>query len=112
MSRVRRGFKGRRRKNKILKLAKGFKYDRRTKIRHAMPTVERALHNAYKTRRLFKRDQRALWITRISAATKMLDTSYSKFMGGLKKNNVELNRKMLSEIAAHNMDDFKAIAAL
>ena len=110
MSRVRRGPKGRRRKNKILKRAKGFHFDRRTKIRHAMPTVERALHNEYKSRRLLKRDMRALWISRISAAAKLLETSYSKLMGDLKSRNVELNRKMLSEIAATDMDGFKVIA--
>ena len=109
MSRVRRGFKGRRRKKKILKLAKGFHFDRRTKIRHAMPTVEKALQNSYKSRRLLKRDRRALWISRISAAAKLLDTSYSKLMGNLKSKNIELNRKMLSEIAATDMQSFKAI---
>ena len=110
MSRVRRGPKGHRRKNKILRLAKGFHFDRRKKIRHAMPTVERALHNSYRSRRLFKRDIRALWITRISAAAKLLDTSYSKLIGDLKSRNIELNRKMLSEIAATDMDGFKVIA--
>ena len=109
MTRVRRGFKARRRRNKILKLAKGFQYDRRTKYRHAAQTVVRALHNAYKGRKLLKRDMRALWITRISAAAKELGTSYSKLIGGLKKNNIEINRKMLAEIAATDMVGFKAI---
>jgi large subunit ribosomal protein L20 len=111
MSRVRRGFKARRRKNKIFKLAKGFHFDRRTKFKIASETVKRALHYQYIGRRLVKRDMRRLWITRIAAAAKLLDGSYSKFMGTLKKNNVELNRKMLSEIAARDFDGFKAIYA-
>jgi large subunit ribosomal protein L20 len=109
MSRVRRGFKARRRRNKILKLAKGYHFDRRTKYRHAATTVFRALHNSYIGRRLLKRDMRRLWVTRISAATKVLDTNYSKFMGALKKKDIQLNRKMLSEIAATDFDGFKAV---
>lgn len=109
MSRVRRGFKARRRRNKILKLAKGYHFDRRTKYRHAATTVFRALHNSYIGRRLLKRDMRRLWVTRISAATKILDTNYSKFMGALKKKDIQLNRKMLSEIAATDFDGFKAV---
>lgn len=109
MSRVRRGFKARRRRNKILKLAKGYHFDRRTKYRHAATTVFRALHNSYIGRRLLKRDMRRLWVTRISAATKILETNYSKFMGALKKKDIQLNRKMLSEIAATDFDGFKAV---
>ncbi|MBL6988124.1 MAG: 50S ribosomal protein L20 [Bacteriovoracaceae bacterium] len=109
MSRVRRGFKARRRRNRILKLAKGFHFDRRRKFRHTAETVKRALHNAYKGRRIFKRDIRKLWIIRISAAAKQLGTSYSKFMGSMKKNGCELNRKMLAEIAALDGDGFKVI---
>ena len=109
MSRVRRGFTARRRKNKIFKLAKGFHFDRRTKYRHTAETVKRALHNAYKGRRIFKRDMRRLWITRISGAAKSLGSSYSVFMGGMKKKNIALNRKMLSEIAATDMNTFKAV---
>ena len=109
MARAKRGFKARRRRNKVLKLAKGFHFDRRRKYRHTAETVKRALHNVYKSRRILKRDMRRLWITRISAATKMLGGSYSKFMGTLKKNNVEINRKMLAEIAARDFDSFKKI---
>lgn len=109
MSRVRRGFKARRRRNKILKLAKGYHFDRRTKYKHTAETVKRALHYAYIGRRLLKRDMRKLWIIRIGAAAKLLETSYSRFMGGLKKNGCELNRKMLAEIAATDFDGFKAI---
>ena len=84
MSRVRRGFKARRRRNKIFKLAKGFHFDRRTKYKITKETVVRALHYSYIGRKLLKRDMRRLWITRISAACKNLETSYSKFTGALK----------------------------
>ena len=109
MARVRRGFKARRRRNKILKLAKGFHFDRRTKYKHTAETVKRALHNMYKGRRILKRDMRRLWIVRINAATRTMGTSYSRFMNNLKKSNIELNRKMLSEIAARDFEGFKAI---
>jgi large subunit ribosomal protein L20 len=109
MARVRRGFKGRRRRNKILKLAKGFHFDRKRKFKHAAHTVVRALHNAYKARKMLKRNMRKLWVTRISAAAKNLETSYSKFIGALKVKNVTLNRKMLSEIAISDPKGFEAI---
>ncbi len=109
MARVKRGFKARRRRNKVLKLAKGFHFDRRRKYKHAAETVKRALHNMYKGRRLLKRDMRRLWIVRINAASKALGTSYSKFMYDLKIKNIGLNRKMLSEIAARDFEGFKAI---
>lgn len=109
MSRVKRGFKARRRKNKIFKLAKGFHFDRRTKYKHTAETVKRALHNMYKGRRLLKRDMRRLWITRINAASKMLGMSYSRFMDALKKKDIQLNRKMLSELAARDFEGFKAV---
>lgn len=109
MARVTRGFKARRRRNKILKLAKGFHFDRRTKYKHTAETVKRALHNMYKGRRLLKRDMRKLWIVRINAAAKLLGTSYSRLINDLKKSDIKLNRKMLSEIAARDFDGFKAI---
>ena len=109
MSRVRRGFKARRRRNKILKRAKGFHFDRRTKFRHAAHTVIRALHNAYKGRRLLKRDMRKLWIIRINAACKSFETTYSRFMHSLKNKNITLNRKMLAELAATDTTAFEAV---
>ena len=109
MARVRRGFKARRRRNKILKRAKGFHFDRRRKFRHAAQTVVRAMHYSYIGRKLLKRDMRRLWIQRISAASKTLGTSYSRFMGALKKKGSTLNRKMLAEIAARDFEGFKAI---
>ncbi|MGB0453358.1 MAG: 50S ribosomal protein L20 [Bacteriovoracaceae bacterium] len=109
MARARRGFKARRRRNKIFKLAKGYHFDRRTKYRHTVQTVVRALHYSYIGRKLLKRNMRRLWIQRISAGAKTLGTSYSKFMDTLKKSDVKLNRKMLSEIAATDFNSFKAI---
>ena len=109
MARVRRGFKARQRRNKILKLAKGFHFDRRTKFKHASETVRRALHYAYKGRRLLKRDMRKLWVVRINAGARMLGTSYSQFISGLKKKDITINRKMLSELAIHDFNAFKSI---
>jgi large subunit ribosomal protein L20 len=107
MSRVRRGFKARQRRNKVLKLAKGFHFDRRRKYKHALETVRRALHNAYKGRKLLKRDMRRLWVVRINAASKSLGTSYSKFINSLKRNEIKINRKMLADIAVHDFQGFK-----
>ncbi len=109
MARVRRGFKARQRRNKILKLAKGFHFDRRTKFKHASETVRRALHYAYKGRRLLKRDMRRLWVVRINAGARMLGTSYSQFISALKKKDITINRKMLSELAIRDFNAFKSI---
>ena len=109
MSRVRRGPKARRRRNKILKLAKGFHFSRRQHYKCAAETVERALHFRYKSRRLLKRDRRQLWVVRISAAIKSLGGSYSKWMAALKEKKIELNRKMLSEIAARDFPAFETL---
>ena len=109
MSRVRRGFKARRRRNKVLKLAKGYHFDRRRKYRHSIQTIQRALNFAYIGRRLLKRERRRLWIARISAATKTLGGPYSKFMDALHKKGLQLNRKMLSEMAATDFEGFKAV---
>ncbi len=109
MARVRRGFKARRRRNAVRKLAKGFHFSRRQKYKLTAETVKRALHYTYIGRRLLKRDMRRLWVTRISAGAKTLGSSYSKFMGSLKKSGCTLNRKMLAEIAARDFESFKAI---
>ncbi|MCY4584051.1 MAG: 50S ribosomal protein L20, partial [Chloroflexi bacterium] len=91
MARVKRGYKARRRRNKILKQTKGQHFDRRRKFRHAIQTLHRALHFSYIGRRLLKRDQRRLWITRISAATKVMGASYSRFMNLLTQKKIVLN---------------------
>ena len=99
----------RKRRKKILKMAKGFHFDRQTKFRHATQTVKRALQNAYTGRKLLKRDMRSLWIVRISAATKELGGSYSRFMGDLGKSGATINRKMLADLAATDFESFKNI---
>jgi len=109
MARVKRGFKARQRRNKVLKLAKGYHFDRRTKFKHASETVRRALHYAYKGRRLLKRDMRRLWVVRINAAVRPLGFSYSRFINALKVKNVSINRKMLSELAVRDPKGFEAI---
>lgn len=109
MTRARRGFKARRRKKKIFRLAKGFHFDRRNKIRHTMPTVERALAYGYVSRKLLKRDMRKLWIVRINAAARMLGTTYSVLMNSLTKNSLTLNRKMLADLAVNDFKGFEAV---
>jgi large subunit ribosomal protein L20 len=91
---------------KVLKLAKGF-YGSKSKIfKCAQPAVMRSLRSAYIGRKLKKRDFRRLWIARINAATRMHDMSYSKFMHGLKLAEIDINRKMLSEMAIHDPEGF------
>ena len=106
MARTKRGVKARRRHNRVLKFAKGFSFDRRTKFRHAAETVKRALHYAYNGRKQLKQDMRGLWITRISAGLASTGISYSKFMHQLKAKNCGLNRKMLADLVACHLDDF------
>jgi large subunit ribosomal protein L20 len=106
MPRVKRGFKARRRRNKVLKLAKGYRGARSRLFKTATEAVDRALKYAYRDRRVRKREFRGLWIVRIGAAAKLNGLSYSKLMGALKKARIELDRKMLSEMAARHPDDF------
>ena len=112
MARVTRGFKARRRRNKVLKLAKGFRGGRHKMYKTATEAVDRALSYAYRDRRNKKRDFRRLWITRISAAAKNNGTSYSKLMGGLKKVDVELDRKVLSNMAILDPNGFSQVVKL
>ena len=112
MSRVTRGFKARRRRKKVLKMAKGFRGGRHSLYRTATEAVDRALSYAYRDRRTKKRDFRKLWITRISAAAKLNGTSYSKLMGGLKKAGVELDRKILSNMAILDPGGFSKVVEL
>ena len=99
MARVKGALNTRKRHKKILKLAKGYYGAQSKQFRTANQAVMRAMQNAYIGRKRRKRDFRRLWITRISAAAKMNGMNYSTFMNGLKKANINLNRKMLSEIA-------------
>lgn len=110
--RIKRGFKARRRRNKVLKMAKGFRGGHSKLFRTAADTVDRALQYAYRDRRQRKRDFRRLWIARINAAARMNDLSYSKLIHGLKKAGVLLDRKVLAELALSDPSGFSQIAAL
>ncbi len=110
--RIKRGFKARKRRNKILKLAKGFRGGRSKLFRTAADAVDKALMYAYRDRRVRKRDFRRLWILRINAAARMNDMSYSKFIHGLKVANIELDRKVLAELAISDPLAFTQIANL
>ena len=112
MARVTRGFKARRRRNKVLKLAKGFRGGRHRLYKTATEAVDRALSYAYRDRRNKKRNFRRLWIARIGAAAKQNGTSYSKLMGGLKKAGVELDRKVLSNMAILDPNGFSQVVKL
>ncbi|MCB1213932.1 MAG: 50S ribosomal protein L20 [Deltaproteobacteria bacterium] len=107
MPRAKRGFKARQRRNKVFKLAKGYRGGRSRLFRSAQEAVDRALNYAYQHRRLKKRDFRALWIQRLNAAVRAYGLSYSRFIGGLKKAAVSLDRKVLAHMAA---EDPKAFA--
>jgi len=111
MPRAKRGFKARRRRNRILKAAKGFRGKRSSCHGIANEAVQHAWMHMYRSRKVRKRDFRSLWIQRINAAARMLDVSYSKLMGKLDKAGIELNRKMLAEIAISDPVAFKAIAS-
>lgn len=110
--RIKRGFKARRRRNKVLKLARGFRGGRSKLFRTAADSVDKALMYAFRDRRQRKRDFRALWITRINAAARMNNLSYSKFISGLKKADVTLDRKVLAELAISDPAGFSRIATL
>ena len=112
MPRVTRGFKARRRRKKVLKMAKGFRGGRHSLFRTATEAVDRALCYAYRDRRTKKRDFRRLWITRIGAAAKLNNFSYSKLMGGLKKADVELDRKVLANMAIMDPSGFAQVVKL
>jgi len=112
MPRVTRGFKARRRRNKVLKLAKGFRGGRSRLYKSATEADDRALVYAYRDRRTKKREFRALWIARINAGARMNDISYSCLMGGLKKAGVELDRKVLSNLAILDAPAFAHISQI
>lgn len=112
MSRVKRGFAARRRRNKILKLAKGY-YGAKSKLfRPANEQVLKSLAYAYRDRRNRKRDFRKLWIARINAAARQNGMSYSRFIAGLRANGVEINRKILADLAVNDAEAFKQLVAV
>lgn len=109
MPRAKRGVKARRRRNRILKAAKGFRGKRNSCHAVAAESVHHSWMHMYRGRKQKKRDFRRLWILRINAAVRPLGASYSKLMGGLKKSDIALNRKMLADLAITDPAAFKAI---
>ncbi len=109
MPRAKRGFKARRRRNRILKAAKGFRGKRNSCHAIANESVQHAWMHMYRSRRQRKRDFRRLWIARINAALRPLGHSYSRLMGSLKRSEISVNRKMLAEIAISDPAGFEAI---
>jgi len=112
MTRVKRGNVARKRRKKILKLAKGFRGSKSKLFRTANQHVMKALRNAYRDRKKRKRDFRRLWIARINAAARQHGMSYSQLMGNLKKANIEINRKMLAQLAVLDPTAFHKVAEL
>ncbi len=109
MPRVKRGPAGKRRHKKILKMAKGYVGGRGRLIRTAKDAVARSGNYAYVHRRLRKRDFRRLWIARINAAARAYGANYSRLMAGLRKAGIDINRKMLAEIAVSDPEGFKMV---
>ena len=110
MPRVTRGFKARRRRNKVLALAKGYRGGKHRLYKTAAEAVDRALCFAYRDRRKRKHDFRRLWIARLSAAAKQNGATYSRLIGGLHKNAIELDRKVLSNLAIVDPKAFASVA--
>ena len=109
MARVKKGVTARKRHKKVIKQAKGFYGQKSRNFKAANPAVMRALRSAYVGRKNKKREYRRLWIARINAAARANGISYSKFMNGLKKSGIELNRKMLSEMAIYDPAGFAVL---
>lgn len=112
MPRVKRGFKARQRRNKVLKLAKGYRGARSKLFRSATEAVDRALNYAFRDRRVKKRDFRALWIIRINAAARINGITYSKLIHGLKVAKIEIDRKVLADLAVSDPSGFAQVTAL
>ncbi|MFM1798430.1 MAG: hypothetical protein RLZZ117_708 [Cyanobacteriota bacterium] len=109
MTRVKRGNVARKRRNKILRLARGFRAGSGSLFRTANQRVMKALCNAYRDRRRRKRDFRRLWIARINAAARQNQTTYSRLIGGMKKADIRLNRKMLAQLAIADPSAFSTV---
>jgi large subunit ribosomal protein L20 len=109
MPRAKRGFKARRRRNRVLKHAKGFYGARRTQFGDAVEQVRHAWAASYRSRRQRRRDYRALWIVRINAGARLVGVSYSKLIGKLKASKIELDRKVLADLALQDPAGFKAV---
>jgi large subunit ribosomal protein L20 len=112
MSRVKRGIATKKRHKRLLKQTKGFWGQRKNIIRRAHETLLRAWAFAFKSRKMYKRDMRALFISRITAAVRSNGTSYNKFMHGLKTSKIDLNRKMLSQLSIFEPNAFSKIVEI
>ena len=112
MARIKGGLNARKKHNRVLKLAKGYRGARSKQYRVAKQSVMRALTSSFAGRKERKRQFRTLWIARINAAARMNGLSYSKFMYGLKLAGVEMNRKMLAEMAVNDAEGFATLAEL
>ena len=112
MARIKGGVNAKKRHNRVLKLAKGYYGARSKQYRIAKQSVMRALASSYEGRKQRKRQFRQLWIARINAAARLNGLSYSKFMYGLKLAGIDMNRKMLAEMAVSDADGFKSLAEL
>ena len=110
MARIKGGVGAKKRHNRVLKLAKGYRGARSKQYRTAKQTVMKALTNSYAGRKQRKRQFRALWIARINAAARMNGLSYSRFMFGLKQAGVEMNRKVLADLAVNDAAGFATLA--
>jgi len=109
MARVKRGLNAKKNHKKVLKLAKGYYGAKSNQFKMANQAVMKSLSYAYTGRKLRKRDLRKLWITRINAAARIHGMSYSRFINALKQNSIEINRKMLSEMAVNDPEGFKTL---
>ncbi len=109
MARVKKGMNSKRKHKKILKLAKGYFGSKSKQFRPANEAVMRALRSAYEGRKQKKRDYRSLWISRINAAARLNDINYSRFMNGLKRADVQIDRKILAQIAISDPNAFKQL---
>ena len=112
MSRIKRGVAASRRKKRVLERASGFRGGRSKLVRSAQEAVNKALSHSYRDRRAKKRDFRRLWISRISAATRSHDLSYSRFIDGLNKAGVKINRKMLADMAVRDPNAFAELVRI
>ena len=109
MARIKRGVTSHAKHKKVIKLAKGYRGRRKNTIRIAKQAVEKAGQYAYRDRRNKKRNFRALWIQRINAGTRQYGMTYGKFVHGLKLANIEIDRKVLADLAVHNESAFKTL---
>lgn len=109
MSRVKRGTKARRRRKRILALAKGFRGSRNSRFKTAIHVVRRALCYAYRDRRVKKREFRSLWIIRINAAARAFGMKYSQFINGLSKAGIQLDRSVLADMAMNDSKGFETL---